>query len=57
MQCDGGDAYTVRSDANIYAVRRVDGEWRCTCPWYGKHRDDRGPCKHILATVLSRPHD
>jgi hypothetical protein len=24
----------------------------CTCPWYGKHQGDRGPCKHVLATRL-----
>ena len=34
-------------------VRLVDGTWRCTCPWWGKHGDDRGPCKHILATVIA----
>ncbi len=25
---------------------------RCTCPWYGKHQGDRGPCKHVLAARL-----
>ena len=29
-----------------------DGE-RCTCPWYAKHRTERGPCKHILAVQLT----
>ena len=24
---------------------------RCTCPWYAKHRGERGPCKHVLAAV------
>jgi hypothetical protein len=24
----------------------------CTCPWYGKHQGDRGPCKHVLAVRL-----
>jgi len=28
-----------------------DGD-RCTCPWYAKHRTDRGPCKHILAVQI-----
>ncbi|HVF04746.1 MAG TPA: SWIM zinc finger family protein [Frankiaceae bacterium] len=27
---------------------------RCTCPWYGKHQDTRGPCKHVLAVRLAR---
>jgi hypothetical protein len=21
----------------------------CTCPWWGKYRGTRGPCKHVLA--------
>jgi hypothetical protein len=25
---------------------------KCTCPWYGKHQGDRGPCKHVLAVRL-----
>ena len=29
-----------------------DGD-RCTCPWYGKHRNERGPCKHILAVQIT----
>jgi hypothetical protein len=24
----------------------------CTCPWYGRHRGGRGPCKHVLAAWL-----
>ena len=39
----GGIEYRVRSTA--------DG-WSCTCPWYGRHRGDRGPCKHVLAVQL-----
>jgi len=34
---------------SVHAVREHDGQWRCTCPWYGKHQDERGPCKHVLA--------
>jgi len=26
---------------------------RCTCPWYAKHRNERGPCKHILAVQIA----
>ncbi len=29
-----------------------DGD-RCTCPWYAKHRNERGPCKHILAVQIT----
>jgi hypothetical protein len=25
---------------------------RCTCPWWGKHRGTRGPCKHVLAARI-----
>lgn len=28
-----------------------DGE-RCSCPWYAKHQNARGPCKHILAVQI-----
>jgi hypothetical protein len=27
-------------------------EDRCTCPWWGKHRGTRGPCKHVLAARI-----
>lgn len=26
---------------------------RCTCPWWGKHRGTRGPCKHVLAARIA----
>lgn len=29
----------------------------CTCPWYSKHRLERGPCKHILAARLTIDND
>jgi hypothetical protein len=35
-----------------YNVRSTDEGWSCTCPWYGRHRGDRGPCKHVLAAQL-----
>jgi len=35
-----------------YRVRSSDQGWTCTCPWYGRHRGDRGPCKHVLAVQL-----
>jgi hypothetical protein len=25
---------------------------RCTCPWWGKYRGTRGPCKHVLAARI-----
>jgi hypothetical protein len=44
-----GDVATVRSGDLEYALRRTPDGWRCSCPWYGKHQDSRGPCKHVLA--------
>jgi hypothetical protein len=35
-----------------YHVRSTSEGWRCTCPWYGRHRGHRGPCKHVLAVQL-----
>lgn len=35
-----------------YRVRSTPDGWACTCPWYGRHRGDRGPCKHVLAVQL-----
>jgi SWIM zinc finger len=26
---------------------------RCTCPWWGKHQGNRGPCKHVLAARIA----
>lgn len=44
-----GDRFRVRSGDVEYLVRSTGTGYRCTCPWYGRHRDDRGPCKHVLA--------
>jgi hypothetical protein len=44
----GGVEYRVRSSA--------DG-WQCTCPWYGRHRGERGPCKHVLAVQIEAADD
>jgi hypothetical protein len=33
---------------------RIDGaEFRCTCAWHSRNGGDSGPCKHVLATILS----
>jgi SWIM zinc finger len=49
VRLDGDSAY-VRSGEVEYLVR---GE-RCTCPWFARHRGERGPCKHVLAVQLVR---
>ena len=38
-------------DVAYQVVLANDGD-TCTCPWYAKHRDERGPCKHVLAVQI-----
>jgi NACalpha-BTF3-like transcription factor len=47
-----GDVATVLSRGGEHALRRSENGWRCSCPWYGKHQDSRGPCKHVLAVEM-----
>lgn len=35
-----------------YRVRLTASGSACTCAWFGRHRGDRGPCKHVLAIQL-----
>ncbi|MDO5729877.1 MAG: SWIM zinc finger family protein [Actinomycetaceae bacterium] len=45
------DAFMVHSRSTPERKYRVkDG--RCTCPWYQKFGNSRGPCKHVLAVQL-----
>jgi hypothetical protein len=49
----GDDAAQVRSGDTTYLVRLADGKpVGCTCQWWGRHRGDRGPCKHQLAVAI-----
>lgn len=48
---------TVHSGDERYQVRVVPGGFTCTCPWWGRHRGDRGPCKHALAVQLVKDAD
>lgn len=49
----GDSRWKVRSGAADYRVTYDPQtgleEATCTCAWYLKHRNHRGPCKHILA--------
>ncbi len=36
---------------NYDPIRSIE-QASCTCTWYLKHQNDRGPCKHILAVQL-----
>lgn len=47
-----GDVIKVTSSDVEHVVRRGDRGWHCSCPWYAKHQDSRGPCKHVLAVEL-----
>jgi hypothetical protein len=62
LVADGGVQVTRNDDTRIEAavqgsdvVHRVvitADATTCTCPWYAKHQDSRGPCKHILAAQI-----
>lgn len=48
----------VRSGETTYRVIYPTDEnlenAKCTCTWYLKHQNSRGPCKHILAVKLKK---
>jgi hypothetical protein len=63
---------TIRDEGDLHAEVLVQGSHiehrvrllpqgdKCTCPWYSRHRNERGPCKHILAArmlVEANDHD
>lgn len=39
----------IDNNGTVHHVREVEGELRCTCPWFAKYQGNRGPCKHVLA--------
>jgi hypothetical protein len=43
----------VTSAGRDYRVSGVGRERRCTCQWMATHGTSRGPCKHVLATLLA----
>ena len=49
---DGESAWDVRSGELTYRVV-LGADDRCNCPWFAKHRGERGPCKHVLAAGLA----
>ncbi len=48
--------WSIVSNDTEYRVNCADidnvEEAKCTCTWYLKHKNNRGPCKHILAVQL-----
>ncbi len=43
----------VRSGGTEHRVTFASPHDICTCPWWGKHRGTRGPCKHVLAVRMA----
>jgi hypothetical protein len=43
----------VTSGDNTYLVHRRNGEFACTCAWWADHQGRRGPCKHVVAAIIS----
>lgn len=55
-QTKQGGQVMVESRDVVHRVSMTSGSidrWTCTCPWYNKHLDSRGPCKHILAAQIA----
>ena len=54
----GDNIWHVKSGDTTYRVIYPTDEnlenAKCTCTWYLKHQNDRGPCKHILAVKLKK---
>jgi SWIM zinc finger len=45
-------AHVDAGNAGSYDVSIHADDFRCSCPWFGKHGKDRGPCKHVLAVQI-----
>jgi hypothetical protein len=56
VESAGEHRYIVRSGEADYRVAFDPAQGveqaKCTCTWYLKHLNERGPCKHILAVQL-----
>jgi hypothetical protein len=48
------NTFAVSSNDSEYRVTITNRDYRCTCPWIAKHGTARGPCKHVLATMLAQ---
>jgi len=49
----GQSGAQVRSGDTEHRVTFASPYDLCTCPWWGKHRGTRGPCKHVLAARMA----
>jgi len=48
-----GKGAVVRCGGVEHRVTFAEPHDTCTCPWWGKHRGTRGPCKHVLAVRMA----
>ncbi|MFJ9538961.1 SWIM zinc finger family protein [Streptomyces sp. NPDC101225] len=51
---DGALGTVTAQDGHVHRVRDEAGVLSCSCPWWGKYRGGRGPCKHALAVRMVR---
>ncbi len=50
---DAGNMELLVRGSEVEHLVRLSPELdRCSCPWFGRHQGERGPCKHILAARL-----
>nr|WP_300047620.1 SWIM zinc finger family protein [uncultured Nocardioides sp.] len=50
----GPGEWLVRGTGTEHTVRGASGTApTCTCPWADSHASGRGPCKHVLAVLLT----
>ena len=56
LRSSTGEARVTTGDV-VHRVRVTDDGAVCTCAWYAKHRNERGPCKHVLAVSLASDPD
>lgn len=55
LETDARGSTVVRGADSVHRVDLNGPAPTCTCPWYSKHRGERGPCKHVLAAVMAAP--
>ncbi|MEM7560625.1 MAG: SWIM zinc finger family protein, partial [Planctomycetota bacterium] len=52
QRSDGENQFDVKSTDTTHVVQLTSDGIKCTCHWYAKHQNRRGPCKHILAVQM-----
>ncbi|MEM7474555.1 MAG: SWIM zinc finger family protein [Planctomycetota bacterium] len=51
-KANSSNDFEVKSTDTTHLVHCADDMTKCTCPWFAKHQNLRGPCKHILAVQM-----